>query len=81
MTDFSKQSRMRLNEAFSSLRKILENSDDFSKTFEWNRFLILERATNFIVKIITGQLGHAKIDGIHSKYFSQKKIVWQLSRK
>ena len=59
--DFSKQSKNRLNLAFSSLRKVLKTSNDLGQCLEWKRFLILERTTNMAVKIITGKLGRCQL--------------------
>ena len=59
--DFSKQSRNRLNLAFSSLRNVLETSNDWGQSLEWKRFLIIERTTNMVVKVIIGELGHCQV--------------------
>ena len=49
--NFSKKSRSKLNESFGRLRVILERSPDFHHCAEWNRFLIIERATELLQRI------------------------------
>ena len=49
--NFSQKSRSKLNESFGRLRVILERSPDYNHCAEWNRFLIIERATELLHRL------------------------------
>ena len=60
--NFSKKSRSKLNESFGRLRVILERSPDFNHCAEWNRFLIIERATELLHRINPVRLSQTNPD-------------------
>jgi len=59
--NFSKKSRSKLNESFGRLRVIIERSPDFHHCAEWNRFLIIERATELLHRINPVRLNLARV--------------------
>ena len=56
--NFSKKSRSKLNESFGRLRVILERSPDYNHCAEWNRFLIIERATELLHRLNPSRLNY-----------------------